>query len=483
MNVENEPSLLTLIVFNDPDGATNALEKLQKEKKSLGLKSAVIVQKDRAGKLSVKDIGLTPGKGAAAGVVLGAALGVLSGGAILAAGAVVGMLGGLTGRRSRQKRLAPDLTRPLSEALNPGCSAILAASDQELPEDLADEFNELGAELVMVTLTDEVQQEIKTHSGEAYTVLENELKQSASTVVPPEALYKRVYVVINPASGKDEPILNTLNDVFRLYGIEWEIGVTHKYGDARLLARRAAQEGYDLVAGYGGDGTQHEVANGLISAGVEARSGVTMGVLPGGTGNGFCRELGLPNTLRLATEILATSRKVRQVDVVRLGAEYFIQRLYVGIEPEEQTSRELKNQYGTMAYAISSYRQITTPKDIQYRITIDKQLIEMPATKVYVVNASQSGTGISVTGDLSQSDDGLLEVFVLDKARLATLAAAAQRMANLHTAGAAQFFWRGKDITIETEPDQPVWTDGEYYGRTPVSMSVLQGKLPVVVAE
>jgi len=287
---------------------------------------------------------------------------------------------------------------------------------------------------------------------------------------------RRIYVVINPAAGKDEPILNAFNDVFRSHDIDWEVGVTHKYGDARMLAQRAAESGYDLIAGYGGDGTQHEIANALIGC------DVLMGVLPGGTGNGFCRELGLPSELRPALEVICTSEMVRKVDVVRLGEEHFIQRLYVGIEPEEQTSRELKDHYGTLAYAISGYKRLTTQKDIHYRITIDDWVFETPATKVYVVNASQTGTGISVTGDLSRSDDGLLEVFILDQGNLKTIAAAAERLLNLHTEIALQFFWRGKNISIETEPDQPVWTDGEYFGRTPVSMNALQGKLSVVVA-
>jgi diacylglycerol kinase family enzyme len=224
--------------------------------------------------------------------------------------------------------------------------------------------------------------------------------------------YSRIFLVLNPAAGGDEPILNTINDVFHPAGIEWDVGITHKYGDAQELARQAAQAGYDLVAGYGGDGTQHEIANGLYD------SGVVMGVLPGGTGNGFCREMGLPNKLRPALELLATSQLVKKVDIVSFKDEYFIQRLYVGIEPEEQTSREMKNKYGTLAYAVSVRDRLKTKKDIHYRITIDDEIIETPASKVYVVNASQSGTGISVTGDLSSSDDGLLEVFILDPACL-----------------------------------------------------------------
>lgn len=300
------------------------------------------------------------------------------------------------------------------------------------------------------------------------------IDEGSASALPP---YQRIYLVLNPAAGGDEPIINTINDVFRPAGIEWDAGITHKYGDAQELARQAAEAGYDLVAGYGGDGTQHEIANGLMN------TGVTMGVLPGGTGNGFCNEMGLPNKLRPALELLATSSKVKNVDIVQFKGEYFIQRLYVGIEPEEQTSREMKDKYGTLAYAVSVRERMKHKKDIQYRITIDGEVIETPASKVYVVNASQSGTGISVTGDLSSSDDGLLEVFILDQANLKTISAAAGRMLNLHTHAAKQYFWRGKEITIDTEPDQPVWTDGEYQGRTPVSMKVIPGGLPIAIAE
>ena len=72
---------------------------------------------------------------------------------------------------------------------------------------------------------------------------------------------KRIHVVINPAAGQDEPILNIVNDVCRQHGVEWSASVTHKFGDATALARQAAEDGYDIVAGYGGDGTQHEIAS------------------------------------------------------------------------------------------------------------------------------------------------------------------------------------------------------------------------------
>ena len=66
--------------------------------------------------------------------------------------------------------------------------------------------------------------------------------------------YPKVHVVINPASGQDEPILNVLNHVFHPAGITWDVSLTHKSGDATHLAAQAVASGVDLVAAYGGDG-------------------------------------------------------------------------------------------------------------------------------------------------------------------------------------------------------------------------------------
>jgi YegS/Rv2252/BmrU family lipid kinase len=293
-----------------------------------------------------------------------------------------------------------------------------------------------------------------------------------------ESAYKRIHVVINPASGKNEPIINVLNDVFRRYeDVDWSVTVTKKFGDATRQAQEAAESGADLVAGYGGDGTQHEIANGILG------TSAVMGVLPGGTGNGFATELGTPKTLQPAVELLCSGGTIREIDVVKMGDTHFIQRLYVGIEPEEQTSREEKDRYGTFAYAINAYHRARDKKqkEFKYHVVIDGQEYDFTASKVYVVNAAKAGTGISVTGKVSKPDDGLLDIFVLSNKDIKTLAAAAERVIHLDTNLANSFIKQGKEIFIDTDPDQPVWTDGEYTGRTPISMQVLPGELKVLV--
>ena len=285
------------------------------------------------------------------------------------------------------------------------------------------------------------------------------------------APYKRIHVIINPASGKNQPMLNIINDVCRRHGVEWDATVTHKYGDATAQARAAIAAGVDLVAGYGGDGTQHEVANATLSVSSERR--IPMAILPGGTGNGFCRENGVPEDLQAAVELMCTSANLRHVDAVKMADGYFIQRLYTGVEPEQQTSRELKDRYGVLAYAMTVRQQAREMIEAEYRLTIDGQVIERRGTRCYVVNSGMTGRGITASAEFSTTD-GLVDVFLLNR-DLAHVQAVAERFLSVNRSMSGLDYWQGKEITIESVPDR------EFTGRTPVTATVLPGALAVVV--
>lgn len=303
-----------------------------------------------------------------------------------------------------------------------------------------------------------------------------------------DAPYRRVHVVINPASGKDEPILNTLNEVFGTHGVAWDVSVTHKYGDATEQAMAAIADGVDLVVGYGGDGTQHEIANAVLRAAGVSGKQTPMGILPGGTGNGFAREMGVPGKLRPAVEVLCTSTKTRSIDVGRLVSvaqpqahdRYFIQRMYVGTEPEEQTSRAMKDKYGVFAYAVNMASHAKDGKYFQYRADVDGETLEFGGIKIYIVNSGMMGTGLRITHAYA-IDDGLLDCFVIDPHHRSTLVAATERFLSVGGAKAMLYYRQARAVTLAAEPDQPVWTDGEYVGRTPVTVDVVPQALTIVV--
>jgi diacylglycerol kinase family enzyme len=152
----------------------------------------------------------------------------------------------------------------------------------------------------------------------------------------------------------------------------------------------------------------------------------------------------------------------------------------VGIEPEEQTSRELKDKYGVMAYAVTIAKRSRNPTTVHYRVVVDGDTLEFDAAKTYVVNSGMMGTGLQITQKYS-IDDGLLDAYFLDSSNLDTLYAAADRFLHLNTSIADKYYRQFKELRLETDPDQAVWSDGEYVGRTPVTVKVLPGALPIVV--
>jgi len=289
--------------------------------------------------------------------------------------------------------------------------------------------------------------------------------------------YKRIQVIINPASGKDQPILNVLNDVFQPAGVEWDIRITHKFGDATRLAKEAVAMGVDLVAGYGGDGTQMEVANGLLG------SGVPQAILPGGTGNAMAHDLNIPLTLKEAADLMVTSHNRRAIDLARIGEQAFMLRAYAGLSAEAAASREEKNRLGQLAYIQASLKFITTVSPTHYRATVDGEVIEGEALICFILNAGSIGgvLGISLppVGDVNISD-GYLDLYAVTKG-IQPLRAISHLLVHAGESQAGVYHWRGKEITLEADPPQDVWIDGEIDGKTPFTASVLPHALEIVV--
>jgi diacylglycerol kinase family enzyme len=104
---------------------------------------------------------------------------------------------------------------------------------------------------------------------------------------------------------------------------------TEARGHAIELCREAAQEGYDVVVAFGGDGTVNEAANGL------AGSDTPLSCLPGGRTNVYCRMLGIPTDPVDATEHLlrmADDWHPRRVDIARVNDRHFTFSAGVGLD-------------------------------------------------------------------------------------------------------------------------------------------------------
>jgi len=289
---------------------------------------------------------------------------------------------------------------------------------------------------------------------------------------------RKIQVIINPASGKNEPILNTLNDVFHPAGVAWDVSITYGAGDATLHAREAAAAGVDVVAAYGGDGTVLEVASGLVG------SHVPLAILPGGTANMLAAELGIPDALRAAAElILSPDKTLRAVDMGQVGDDFFF-HLGMGVEGTriERADREAKDSSGMLAYLTSLLQSVREREPVCYTLTLDGQREQVEGINCMITTFGSLGVGGLKLSKQIDPSDGLLDVIVIRQVDLRQLAEAAASVVAEGDLSGPLLHWQVREVRIEADPPpETVTRDGEVYEVAEIAAHVVPGAIHVLV--
>lgn len=290
---------------------------------------------------------------------------------------------------------------------------------------------------------------------------------------------KRLIILINPASGPDRPVLSLLNTAFQHSGLEWEVAITKRAGDAQRLARAAAQAGADLVGVYGGDGTVMEAANGLIG------TQTPLAIFPGGTANVIAIELGIPLDPAQACQLVTghAPSLLRAVDLIQVGDQYFALRVGTGLEAQmvEGAPRAMKDLMGVLAYGLSALQALREPRATRYALTLDGRTVESEGVACTIVNASNLGApGLYLAPNVDLSD-GLLDVFVLKRADMGALIAWGASTAVGNPNPMLLQRWQAREVTLNSDPPLTVQGDGELIGRTPVTARAVPQAVRVLV--
>jgi diacylglycerol kinase (ATP) len=290
---------------------------------------------------------------------------------------------------------------------------------------------------------------------------------------------KKLMVIINPAAGVDRPILGLLNTAMNAAGIKWEVQVTHQANDARRLAKEAAESGWDMVAAHGGDGTVMEVADSLRG------TDVPLAIFPGGTGNAMSGELGIPVDLPAAVTLVANGPyDIRTIDMAMANEQSFLLRVGIGFEAHlTNIDQELKNRFGTLAYAFNALNELRVLTPARYKIKVDGLVETVEGVSCMVANSgniSMGGLKLSQKIDVA---DGLLDVVVFTNANLLTLINITASMLT-HADSTEQpqvMHWQGKEVIVETDPPQSISIDGEQVEPQTIKAHILPQSVKVVV--
>jgi diacylglycerol kinase family enzyme len=217
-----------------------------------------------------------------------------------------------------------------------------------------------------------------------------------------------VCVVYNPAAGRGRARAQLARLRRELAG-RADFRPSGGPGTMTALAQRAAEEGYRVVAAAGGDGSVHEVANGVLRA---ARPGVTFAVLPVGSANDYAYSLGLADDWWRRPDAAVGPRRV-DVGLVRAAgrSRYFVNGLGLGFNGWVTVeSRRIRHLRGMALYGLALLRALWSHLDAPpMTARFDDEVLSGPTLAISVSLGQREGNFV-VAPD-AQLDDGLFEWF------------------------------------------------------------------------
>jgi diacylglycerol kinase (ATP) len=289
-------------------------------------------------------------------------------------------------------------------------------------------------------------------------------------------------VICNPTSSGGGFDPDELHGELEGYDLEWI--TTESTGDAREAARNW-RDGLLIVVG--GDGTISEVVNGLGRAGFPA--GLTLAILPAGTGNDFVATLAVPEDPAEAAALLRQNR-VRTLDVVRVRSEGIGEQFFInvatggmGAEVSGAADAQMKKRWGKLTYLRASLEVAREYEAKEITLTLDGAERKLRAVNLAIGNCRYAGSGW-LAAPRANPEDGLLDLVVIEDVGVQEVLklAPAVLAASDYLDKAGVFFARAKEIRVESSPGSLEFTvDGEVIGDEPAVFAVIPQALKVVV--
>ncbi len=300
----------------------------------------------------------------------------------------------------------------------------------------------------------------------------------------------RVKIIMNPWSDQRRAgrRLAQIETLTRRYGGA-DIVLTERPEHAVKLARQAADDGYDLVVAAGGDGTVHEVVNGLVRGG---QSDTAMGVIPIGSGNDFAFGLGIPLEIEGAIERLYTGRE-RRVDLGRVEDgngrfRYFDNNFGMGMDAMVVVRTESINRvYGFFMYLVAVFQTIALYyQRMRVDARFDDEKVSQETLLVAMGIGPRGGGGFFLTPDAVQDDDLIQSCTVSPISRLHMIYLLVKSLKGRHVTSKYVTMRQNRRITLKSDIPVAIHIDGEMFAYPhdnvrQVTVTSVPGALRVIV--
>lgn len=313
---------------------------------------------------------------------------------------------------------------------------------------------------------------------------------------------RRPLLIVNPRSsgGKTGRLFDQMREpISRAIG-ELDVSFTERGRHAVEIAREAALAGREAVIAVGGDGSIHEVVNGLMEAREQGATRTRFGVIGQGTGGDFRKTLGIEHRLDLYCKAIAEG-KTRAIDVGKFsyaahdGSDqraYFVNILSVGIGGlvDQLVAEANRSLGGTLAYFSASVRGLLKSEIGVLEATIrhrgEERVERIRTRNLAICNGRYFGSGMHVA-PMAKLDDGVFEVVnqgAMSRLKFAMVSSKVYTGEHLQNPEVSHFACDKLTLVLENTEIADRFlldVDGEPLGRLPITVELVPGAIEVFV--
>ena len=227
------------------------------------------------------------------------------------------------------------------------------------------------------------------------------------------------FVIINPTSGNGRSRLKwpIIEGLLKQYAFEFDYAFTEYPGHSKKLVQQAIKQNISNIISVGGDGTLHNIVNGIMAQSVVASINIKVGVIPIGTGNDWVKTHKIPKDYERAIQIIKNGNIATQdlgkIEFLNSSHPpiYFNNLAGIGFDGYVVSKVEAYKNLGAVAYLFGAFISLFSFKNFTSKISINSEDICGETLMILIGLCKYSGGGMQLT-DAPDPFDGLLDVSV-----------------------------------------------------------------------
>ncbi len=286
-------------------------------------------------------------------------------------------------------------------------------------------------------------------------------------------------VILNPIAGRGKSFKKwaDIKQELIAHEVAFQAFFTEKQGHALELTRWLQKKGYSQLLVAGGDGTLHEVINGL-----DLSKDITIGVIPTGTGNDFARSIKPRLDVKQAVKIIAQG-KSKLIDLGQVNDKRFINISGVGFDAEiaKEVNTKLRFVKGRLAYLFALVKVLALYKCRPVDIYVNGGMLTKNILFLAVANAPYVGGGMKIVPD-AVINDGVFHIcLAFDTSKLDILSTLPRVYNGSHISHPKVMTIKADEVKLVSKYPFAVHADGELIGTLPATFKLLPQVLKVFV--